>query len=180
LDGPIERYIRQVFTPFMFIMDNLNNELLPASDMRKILMEENPQLAAGLDHVGYRNAQMKFEVLAGAHLGPKREMTQFLSVIEQIAINPALLQAAADADLKFNFATWFKTFADLSGFKFSQQFFVAMTDAEKKRRDANSAAGIAAQKSARRRNSNSRPRCNRSTELRSTTLSRVRARRRKC
>ena len=111
LDGPIERYIRQVFTPFMYIMDNLNNELLPASDMRKILMDENPALAAGLDHVGYRNAQMKFEVLAGAHLGPKREMTQFLSVIEQIAINPALLQAAADADLKFNFSTWFKTFA---------------------------------------------------------------------
>ena len=85
---------------------------------------------------------MKYEVLAGAHLGPKREMIQFLEAIEQIAINPALLQAAGEADMTFNFADWFKSFAELSGFKFSQQFFVEMTDAQKKRRDANSKAAL--------------------------------------
>ena len=149
LDGPIERFIDQVFAPFLYIMDNLNNELLPAKDLRKILATtQSAEVSAALDHVTYRNASMTFEALAGSHLGPKREMTQFLSIIEQIAINPALLEAAAEAGMKFNFATWFKSFAELSGFKFSQQFFVEMTAEEKKRRDANSAAGIAQQKNA--------------------------------
>ena len=150
LDGPVERYIRQVFTPFLYIMDNLNNELLPTSDMRKILSEKDPDLVKSLDHVAFRNAQMDYEVLAGAHLGPKREMVQFLAVIEQIAINPALLQAAAEAEhMTFNFVDWFKLLrAELSGFKFNQQFFVEMTAQQKKRRDQNSAAGLTAQKNA--------------------------------
>lgn len=147
LDGPTERFIRQVFTPWLFIMDMLNNQLLPTQSMRDILTEKELQ-DVNLDHVAFRNAKMKYEVLAGAHLGPKREMTQFLAVIEQIAINPALLEAAAEADMAFNFAEWFKSFAELSGFKFSQQFFVAMTDAQKKRRDQNSKAGLMAQQNA--------------------------------
>jgi hypothetical protein len=144
LDGPTERFIRQVFTPWMYIMDNLNNLLLPTQSIRDILTEKEMQ-DLELDHVAFRNAQMKYEVLAGAHLGPKREMVQFLSAIEQIAINPALLQAAQEADMIFNFVDWFKSFAELSGFKFSQEFFVKMTDEQKKRRDQNSKAGIAAQ-----------------------------------
>ena len=148
LDGPVERYIRQVFVPFMYIAENLNNELLPTKDIREILRQSKdaPDLASTIDHVQYRNSQMSFEVLAGAHLGPKREMVQFLAAIEQIAINPALLQAAGDAGMRFNFSDWFKSFAELSGFKFSQQFFVQMTAEEKKRRDLNSQAGIMAQK----------------------------------
>jgi hypothetical protein len=156
LDGPIERFVRQVFEPCLYIMDNLNNELLPTADMRKILTDRGMKDDKGnplpftdktFNHIEYRNAEMDYEVLAGAHLGPKREMTQFLSVIEQIAINPALLQAAAEADMTFNFEDWFKSFADLSGFKFSQDFFTKMTAEQKKRRDANSAAALQAQKS---------------------------------
>jgi hypothetical protein len=145
LDGPVERIIRQVFVPWLQIMDALNNELLPAADMREILTEKGFQ-SARFDHVIYRNARMSYEVLAGAHLGPKREMTTFMAAIEQIAINPALLEAAADADMKFNFADWFKSYAELSGFKFSQQFFVQMTAQEKQRRDRNSPAAIAQMK----------------------------------
>jgi hypothetical protein len=147
LDGPVERIVRQVFTPWLYIMDTLNNQLLPTSAMRDILTEKGMN-AVAFDHVKYRNARMTYEVLAGAHLGPKREMVQFLSAIEQIAINPALLQAAAEADMTFNFSKWFKTFAEMSGFKFSQEFFVPMTAEQKKRRDMNSQAALMAQKAA--------------------------------
>ena len=149
LDGPIERLVRQVLTPWLYIMDNLNNLLLPTQSMREILTEKEMQ-DLQFDHVAFRNAQMKYEVLAGAHLGPKREMAQFLAVIEQIAINPALLEAAAEADMAFNFKDWFKSFAEISGFKFSQEFFTAMTAAQKKRRDQNSKAGIMAQQNAQK------------------------------
>jgi hypothetical protein len=141
LDGPVERFIRQVFRPFICIMDNLNNQLLPASDLRKILSDEAKDLQ-DVDHVKFRNAKMSYDVLAGAHLGPKREMMQFMNAIEQIAINPALLEAAAQADMKFNFAEWFRMFAELSGYSFSQEFFVMMTAEEKQRRDQNSKANL--------------------------------------
>lgn len=141
LDGPVERIINQIFTPFLFIMDALNNQLLPTADIRKLLTDKGVSVAK-FDHVQYRNTKVAFEVLAGAHLGPKREMTQFLSVIEQIAINPTLVQAAAEADMAFNFAGWFKTFSELSGFRFSQNFFVPMTPQQKKRRDQNTQAAL--------------------------------------
>lgn len=173
LDGPVERFIRQIFTPFLYIVDNLNNQLLPTADIRKILSDRDPKLAASIDHIAFRNAQMSYEVLAGAHLGPKREMTQFLAVIEQIAINPALLQAAAEADMTFNFVDWFKSFAELSGFKFSQQFFVEMTAAQKQRRDQNSQAALQAQKTAQSVQSMNQQAANKSRQIFESGLARA-------
>ena len=63
-------------------------------------------------------------------------------MVEQIAINPQLMESANQSDLKFNFVDWFKTFSDLSGFKFGNEFFVPMTAQEKQRRDANSKAAL--------------------------------------
>ena len=33
LDGPTGRFVRQVFVPWLYIMDELNNDLLPTSVM---------------------------------------------------------------------------------------------------------------------------------------------------
>lgn len=144
LDGPVERFIRQVFTPWLYIMDNLNNLLLPTQAIREILTEQQ-MMDVKFDHSEYRNAQMKYEVLAGAHLGPKRQMAQFLSALEQVAINPQLMEMAAQSDMKFNFPEFYKEWANIAGYRFETQFFVPMTAEEKQRRDANSKAAIAQQ-----------------------------------
>jgi hypothetical protein len=172
LDGPIERFIRQIFEPFLYIVDNLNNILLPTKDLRKILADEGEDMT-DFNHLTFREAQMKYEVLAGAHLGPKKEMAQFLLAVEQIAINPALLEAAAQADMKFNFAEWFKSFAEISGFKFSQQFFVKMTDAEKKRRDQNSKAALLAQQHQQKQGDMQQQHQNKTSEIYDQALARA-------
>lgn len=142
LDNPVGRFIRQIFVPFLCKMDELNNQLMPASALRKILGDKVSK-DFEVDHVEYRNAKMDFEVLAGAHLGPKKEMAQFMPFLLQIADNPVLSQAATDQGYNFNFGAFFKTFSDLAGFKYSQEFYTQMTKEQMKQKLANSPAAIA-------------------------------------
>jgi len=55
LDGPTGRFVRQVFTPWLYMMDELNNFLLPTTVLRDILGDEigEPYL---VDHIEYREA----------------------------------------------------------------------------------------------------------------------------
>jgi hypothetical protein len=145
LDGPMGRFVRQVFVPFLYEMDDMNNQFMPSSTLRKVLGETTAK-DLDIDHVEFRNAKMEYEVLAGAHLGPKKEMAQFMPFLLQIVNNPTLAQAAADQGLNFNFQGWFKTFCDLAGFKYSQEFYTAMTQQQKQKHDANSPAAVAAQR----------------------------------
>lgn len=141
LDGPVGRFVRQVFVPFLYIMDDLNNQFLPASSLRRILDEKMAEKME-IDHVAFRNANMEYEVLAGAHLGPKKEMAQFMPFLTTLASNPVIVQAANEQDMHFNFQAFFKTFCDLAGFKYSQDFYTVMTAEQKQKRDAQSPSAM--------------------------------------
>src|SRR5579863_4595261 len=145
LDGPVERFIRQVFVPWLYQMDELNNKLLPTKILNDVLGEEIGQ-EFKVDHIKFRNAKMEFDVLAGAHLGAKKEQAQFLPFVMQLVNNPTLMEQAAEQGLNFNFKAWFDAFSDLAGYSFTQNFFTKMTPAQQQRRQANSPAGVAAQK----------------------------------
>jgi hypothetical protein len=145
LDNPIGRVIRQVFEPWLEVMDELNNDLLPTSVLNRILGEQMGKDAAkSVDHIEFRNAQLQYEVLAGAHLGAKREMAQFLPIMMQIIAAPAFNQGLTQAGMKWNFPQIFKMYAAAAGWKYSQEFLVSMTPEEIKQRDANSPAGVQA------------------------------------
>jgi hypothetical protein len=145
LDGPVNRFIRQIFVPFLEIMDGLNNEFLPTSVLRDVLDEQGLS-DLKVDHVAFRNAKMDYEVLAGAHLGPRKEMAQFMPFLLQIANNPSLIQAAGQEGLQFSFSAFFKTMADLAGFKYSQDFFRKMTPEENQKHQAQTPAALQAGK----------------------------------
>ena len=142
LDGPVGRFIRQIFEPFLYEMDQMNNQYLPTSVLRKILDDEGLKTLKDLDHNEWRNARLKYEVLAGAHLGPRKEMTQFMPFLMNIANNPTLMDSAAEDDMIFSFKAFFKQMTDLAGFKYSQEFFKQMTDEQKKKHAAKSPAAM--------------------------------------
>jgi hypothetical protein len=144
LDNPIGRIIRQVFEPWLETMDELNNDLLPTSVLNRILGEQMGKDAKNVDHIEFRNAQLQYEVLAGAHLGAKREMAQFLPIMMQIIAAPAFNSGLAQAGMKWNFPQIFKMYAAAAGWKYSQDFLVPMTKEEIQQRDANSPAGVQA------------------------------------
>ena len=143
LDGPTSRFIRQVFEPWLYQMDELNNLLLPTSVIRDVLGEELglPYL---VDHQDFRNAKVEYEVLAGAKLGAKKEMAQALPIIIQLLNNPTFVANANDAGWQFDAPAIFKAFTDAAGWKFSQSFLRRMTPEELQRHQANSPAALQA------------------------------------
>jgi hypothetical protein len=147
LDGPTGRFVRQVFEPWLYQMDDLNNDLLPTSVLKDILGEELGD-AFKVDHIKFRNAKIEYEVLAGAKLGAKKEMAQALPIIIQLLNNPTFVQNANDAGYQFDAVAIFKAFTDAAGWKFSQSFLRKMTPDEQKKHDANSPAALQAAQAA--------------------------------
>ena len=125
-------------------MDELDNDLLPTDVLRDVLGDEIGDHFK-VDHVDYRNSEVKYEVLAGANLGAKKEMSQFLPILIQMFTNPIFLQGIKDAGYKFDALAIFQSFCDAAGWKFSQNFVVPMTDQEKQKEQANSPAALQAQ-----------------------------------
>lgn len=146
LDGPDGRFIRQVFVPWLYQMDELNNDYLPTSVMKDVLGDTlNKEAVKQFDHIKYRNARLKFAVLAGAHLGAKAQMGQAMPMIVNLMNNPTFAQACEKSGYIFDGPAIFKSFSDSAGWTFSQPFLRKMTDEEKQFAQANSPAAIAAQ-----------------------------------
>ena len=142
LDGPTGRFVRQVFEPWLYQMDDLDNDLLPTSVLKDILGEELGEEYIQIDHIAYRNASIKYEVLAGAKLGAKKEMAQALPIIIQLLNNPTFVANANDAGYQFDAYAIFKAFTDAAGWKFSQSFLRKMTPEELQKHEANSPANL--------------------------------------
>jgi hypothetical protein len=141
LDGPTSRIVEQVFEPWLYQMDELNNELLPTSVLRQVLGEELGKKYEG-DHIEFRNAKFEYEVLAGAHLGAKKEMAQALPVIIQLLNNPTFVKNVNDGHFQFDAVAIFQAFTDAAGWKFSQNFLRPMNPQEIQRYEANSPAAL--------------------------------------
>lgn len=146
LDGPDGRFVRQVFEPWLYQMDEMNNDLLPTSVIRDILGEE---LGEGymVDHIDFRSAKIEYEVLAGAKLGAKKEMAQFLPIMIQLTNNPTFSSNVMDAGYMWDGVAIFNEFAAAAGWKYSQSFLRKMTPEEKQKHDANSPAALQAAQS---------------------------------
>lgn len=144
LDGPVEAFVRQVFEPWLWQMDDLDNDLLPASVLKE-MVNEDMENSIELDHQEYRNAKIKFEVLAGAKLGPKREMAQFLPYITTLWSNPPFVQSITDAGYEIDGLAIFKAMADMAGWKYSQDFIKKMSPEKQAQKQANSPAALQAQ-----------------------------------
>lgn len=144
LDGPDGRFIRQIFVPWLYQMDTMNNDLIPTAVLRDILGEnfKKEDAAYQVDHIDFREAKFEYEVLAGSHLGAKKEMAQALPIIIQLLNNPTFVQNVTDGGYMFDGIAVFKAFTDAAGWKFSQSFLRPMTDVEKQKHDANSPAAL--------------------------------------
>ncbi len=146
LDGPDGRFIRQIFVPWLYQMDDMNNDLLPAKVLRQVLGDTlgKDNDAAKVDHIDFREAKFEYEVLAGSKLGAKKEMAQALPLIIQLINNPTFSANVADGGYLFDGVAIFKAFTDAAGWKFSQDFLRPMTQEEKQKHDANSPAALQA------------------------------------
>jgi hypothetical protein len=147
LDGPDGRFIRQVFEPWLYQMDELNNDMCPTSVLRNILGDKlGPAYAKSFKHLEYRNAKLEYEVLAGAHLGPKKQMAQFLPIVINMVNNPTFTSDLNEGGKQWDAYAIFQAFAEMAGYKYSQSFVIDMTPERKQKMQQNSPAALQQQK----------------------------------
>lgn len=138
----MERFIRQVFIPWLYIMDEMNARRLPTRTLRDILDDDETHEYSKFDHIEWRNAKVTYQVLAGAHLGARKQMAEFMPFIEQMVSTPPIMQAISDAGLKFDANVYVKFWGQLAGIRYNMPFFVPMSDQEKQQKQMQSPAGI--------------------------------------
>jgi hypothetical protein len=120
LDGPVERFIRQVFVPWLYQLDELNNERLPAMTLAEILGKEiSQEVAESVDHVEYANTVLDYDVLAGAHLGAVAKMLQAMPFYMQFLNSPALMQKMTEEGYEIDAVDLVKQFSDLTGTRYT-------------------------------------------------------------
>ena len=142
LDGPDGRFIRQIFEPWLFKMNEMNNDLLPTSVMREVLGEQMGEQYQMPDHIKIRSARVEFEVLAGAKLGPKKEMAQFLPILLQLVNNPTFTANINDDGWTWDGIAILKGFTELAGYRYTNNFIKKMSPQQQQTHIANSPAAM--------------------------------------
>ncbi len=147
LDGPLDNFIEQVFKPFLYIVDELVFTKMSDASIIHILGDVlGSPLTQALDMQRYWDAQMDFEVLAGASMAAKRTMAQSMVMLTQFLDNPQLTQALGEMGLYIDYNVVFKMWMEASEWKNGQDIVKAMPKAMQDKKDANSPAAIAAQR----------------------------------
>jgi hypothetical protein len=129
IQGPVGRFVRGIFLPFIYALDDMVKERMPVAEIRETLGEKLGE-AFELDEEDFLNSNDKFEVLAGAKLAAKKAMAQALPLMIQVIENPALVQQinamgyAVDAKLLFDM------FMEVSEWKDNRELIRPMTAKE--------------------------------------------------
>ena len=156
LDGPLDNFIEQVFKPFLSVLDWMVFNIMSDAAILAILgKEKGDEYVKQINMQEFHDAQIEYEVLAGASLSAKRTMAQSMVMLTQILDNPQIQDSLAEIneeyiDYKPILAMWMEA----SEWKNGQDLIKPMTAAMKQKRAANSkAAQMQAQVQAKQQDS---------------------------
>jgi len=148
LDGPLDNFIEQVFSPFLYILDELVLTYISDAEIFAILGDEMGK-DYEIDLQAFHDSRIEYEVLAGAALAAKRTMAQSMTLLTQILENPQIVNQLADIngeyiDWKVIVGMWIEA----SEWKNKNDIIKPMTDQMKQQRQAQSQAAQAQSKAA--------------------------------
>jgi len=127
--GPVGRFCKGVLIPFVYALDDMVRERMPLTEVRSILSAELGD-DFDLDYDDFLNAEMKFEVLAGAHLAAKKAMAQSLPLMLQIFENPHLLEQMNATGWTVDVRELFEMLLEMSEWKNNRDIIRKMTQQE--------------------------------------------------
>lgn len=146
LDGPLDNFIEQVFSPFLYVLDNLVLNYISDAEIYAILGEEMGD-DYETDLQAFHDAKIEFEVLAGAALAAKRTMAQSLTLITQIFENPTIQQNLAEINEEYiDFKPILDMWMESSEWKNKNDIIKPLTPAMKAKQQAQSQAAQAQSK----------------------------------
>jgi hypothetical protein len=150
LDGPLDNFINQVFTPFLYILDDLIYTYISDADIVSILGSElGKAYTDKMDMQAFHDAKYEYEVLAGASLAAKRTMSQSMTLITQIFSQPNIQENLADINEEYiDFKPILNMWMEASEWKNRQDIIKPLTPEMKQKRAAQAQAAQAQSKMA--------------------------------
>lgn len=142
LDGPLDNFIEQVFKPFLGIIDMLVFNVMSDAAILTILGKEKGQdYLKTFSMQEFHDAQITYEVLAGASLSAKRTMAQSMVMLTQILQNPQIQESLADINEEYiDFKPILNMWLEASEWKNNNDIIKPLTAEMKQKRAANSKA----------------------------------------
>jgi hypothetical protein len=144
LDGPLDNFIEQVFKPFLGVLDWMVFNIMSDAAILAVLgKEKGDAYVKDLDMQEFHDAQIKYEVLAGASLSAKRTMAQSMVMLTQILQNPQIQDSLAEINEEYiDFKPILRMWLEASEWKNENDIIKPLTPAMKAKRAANSKAAM--------------------------------------
>jgi hypothetical protein len=138
----VEKFVAQVFIPFLYEVAEMNKALLPKETIHHILDEELEEayFKEGGTVVDLLNARIVFSTLAGAKMQARRQMAQAMPLLIQLLTNKQTTDQLGIQKKKVNVAQILEDFIEVSGWKTRADWIQDMTPEDEKRYQMNSPA----------------------------------------
>ena len=125
----VDKLANQVIVPFLYDMQEMNQSMLPLSQLDYIMSDElkHDYITQGGDLIDILNARVKFGILAGSKMQTRRNMAQALPQLTQFLANPAITEQLAIQNMKIDVKELIRTWFEMADMKNMNDMIVPMT-----------------------------------------------------
>jgi hypothetical protein len=127
----VEQICDNFFIPFLEAVHEMNCRWLPVEEIHEILSDDLASEYEG-DAIELKNANIKFDMLAGAKLKAKMAMLQIMPQLVQLFQIAPVLEDLTNKGQKVDWAFFIQTALDSTDWPGAQKFIIPMTDEDKK------------------------------------------------
>jgi hypothetical protein len=144
----VDKLANQVIVPFLYDMREMNQSMLPLSQLDWIMSEElrHAYVTEGGDLIDILNARVKFQVLAGSKMTSRRIMAQALPQLTQFLSGPSITEQMAIQAKKVDIVELIRLWFEMAELKNMKDIIVDMTPEDKQRHQQMSQGGLQQQK----------------------------------
>lgn len=127
----VEQICDNFFIPFLEAVHEMNCRWLPVEEIQSILTDDLALDYDG-DAIELKNANIKFDMLAGAKLKAKMAMLQIAPTLVQLLQIAPVIEDLTNKGMKIDWSAFIQSILDATDWPGSQKFIVKMTDEDKK------------------------------------------------
>jgi hypothetical protein len=127
----VEQICDNFFIPFLEAVHEMNGRWLPVEEIQAILTDELALDYEG-DAIELKNANIKFDMLAGAKLKAKMAMLQIAPTLVQLLQIAPVIEDLTNKGMKVDWSAFIQAVLDSTDWPGAQKFIVKMTDEDKK------------------------------------------------
>jgi hypothetical protein len=128
----MDQIVNLMFVPFLEAVQEMNSRWLPEEEIKDFFEEEMKE-ELHLDPLEIKNANLRFDILAGAKLRSRMAMLQLAPQLVQLLTLAPVLDAINDQQKKVDWVEIIQSLIDASDWPGAQKFITDMSQEDKQR-----------------------------------------------